>query len=350
MYMKKNSIRIKELAEALGLSQGTISIVLNGRGDEMRISKATQKRVLDGANEMGYELGNRARRRQAQCERGDRVAISVFIPYIPDVKIILGRVLYGLHQVLLEENLPIDLLIRPFRFRQLEKCQKFFSSLSCQGAIVLGMSEEEDIPFLMKNTFDIPAILYNHPTEKYSTVSVDDYEAGRKAASIFRARGHERVGLIMPTDLNKSGSLRKMGFLDGCRYLGLTLDPEFVQEEYISTEGGVRAARKFMEQGKPLPTAVFVQISDMAVGAVRTFLQNGIRIPEDMELLSFGGVMEDYTEPAVSSISMPVEEMSAECLRMIWSAVQKNDRRPLTRVMPLSLNFRKTCGGFPEQE
>ena len=35
--MKKKSIRIKELAEALGLSQGTISIVLNGRGDEMQM-------------------------------------------------------------------------------------------------------------------------------------------------------------------------------------------------------------------------------------------------------------------------------------------------------------------------
>lgn len=64
--MKKKSIRIKELAEALGLSQGTISIVLNGRGDEMRISKATQKKVLEGAKEMGYEPAVRSRRRQGR--------------------------------------------------------------------------------------------------------------------------------------------------------------------------------------------------------------------------------------------------------------------------------------------
>ncbi len=347
--MKKKSIRIKELAEALGLSQGTISIVLNGRGDEMRISKATQKKVLEGAKEMGYEPTVRSRRRQGCPERGDRLTIAVYIPYIPDVKIIMGRILYGLQQVVLEEGRPIDLLIRPYQFRQLEKCSRLFSSQSCHGAIVLGMSEEEDIPFLLKNTFDIPVVLYNHPTEKYSTVSVDDYEAGRKAASLFKARGHERVGLILPTNLNKSGSLRKMGFMDGCRFLGLTLETAFLQEEYISTEGGIRAAKRFLEQGKALPTAVFAQISDMAVGAVKTFLQYGIRIPEDMEVLSFGGVMEAYTEPAVSSISMPVEEMSAECLRMVSEAAHSGDRRPLTRVMPLTMNFRKTCGGFPEE-
>ena len=94
--MKKKSIRIKELAEALGLSQGTISIVLNGRGDEMRISKATQKKVLEGAKEMGDEPAVRSRRRQGRPERGDRLTIAVYIPYIPDVKIIVGRVLDGL--------------------------------------------------------------------------------------------------------------------------------------------------------------------------------------------------------------------------------------------------------------
>ena len=82
--MKKKSIRIKELAEALGLSQGTISIVLNGRGDEMRISKATQKKVLEGAKEMGYEPTVRSRRRQGCPERGDRLTIAVYIPYIPE--------------------------------------------------------------------------------------------------------------------------------------------------------------------------------------------------------------------------------------------------------------------------
>lgn len=347
--MRKNSVRIKELAEALGLSQGTISIVLNGRGNEMRISKATQKKVMEGAKQMGYEAPARSRRRRFSSGNGEEMAVSVFIPYIPDVKIVVGRVLYGLQQAMLEENRAVDLLIRPYRFRELEKCSRFFSSQYSRAAIVLGMSEEEDIPFLMKNTFDIPVVLYNHPTEKYSTVSVDDYEAGRKAASLFKARGHERVGFILPTNLSKSGSLRKMGFMDGCRFLGLTLETAFLQEEYISAEGGIRAAKKFLEQGKPLPTAVFVQISDMAVGAVKTFLQSGIRIPEDMEILSFGGVMEEYTEPSVSSISMPVEEMSAECLRMASEAARTGDRRPFTRVMPLTMNFRKTCGGFPEE-
>ena len=51
---KSSNVRIKEIAERLDLSVGTVSVVLNGRGDAMRISKATQDRVRAVADEMNY--------------------------------------------------------------------------------------------------------------------------------------------------------------------------------------------------------------------------------------------------------------------------------------------------------
>ena len=48
------TVQIKQIAERVGLSPSTVSIVLNGRGDEMRISKESQRRVLEAAKEMSY--------------------------------------------------------------------------------------------------------------------------------------------------------------------------------------------------------------------------------------------------------------------------------------------------------
>lgn len=343
--MKKNSVRMKELAEALGLSQGTISIVLNGKGDEMRISKETQERVLQAAKEMGYTFSGGAkspRRRQW----GNRFFVAVLIPYIVDVKIVTGRVLYGLQQAIMEEKLPVELLLHPYTYGKLENCAGVLSSQFCRGAIIMGMSEE-DVSFLTENSFQVPIVLFNRPTEQHSSVYVDDYEAGRKVALLFKKRGHEKVGLIAPRDLSKAGSLRRMGFIDGCRRLSLQLKPENMREDYISSEGGARAARSLLE-GTSIPTAVFVQMSDMAVGAARAFQAAGLRVPEDMEIVSYGGTMEEFTTPSLSAVRMPVEEMSAECLRILLGQMQEPETGPIARILPLTIDFRESCGGFPE--
>lgn len=141
-----------------------------------------------------------------------------------------------------------------------------------------------------------------------------------------------------------------MGFMDGCRFLGLTLETAFLQEEYISTEGRNPCCKAFSGAGEGLAHRCFCSNQRYGCGGCENLPAVWDSHPEDMEVLSFGGVMEAYTEPAVSSISMPVEEMSAECLRMVSEAVHNGDRRPLTRVMPLTMNFRKTCGGFPKSE
>lgn len=57
MSRNTKGVQIKQIAEHLGLSSGTVSIVLNGRGDELRISRETQKMVLDTAREMNYQSG-----------------------------------------------------------------------------------------------------------------------------------------------------------------------------------------------------------------------------------------------------------------------------------------------------
>ena len=52
MRKEESTVQIKQIAEAAGFSQSTVSIVLNGRGDEMRISQATPQRIISIARAM----------------------------------------------------------------------------------------------------------------------------------------------------------------------------------------------------------------------------------------------------------------------------------------------------------
>ena len=69
-----SKMQIKNIADKLGLSVSTVSVVLNGRGDQVRISKETQKKVLNAAKEINYQPNIYARRlRQAANEEAPYV-------------------------------------------------------------------------------------------------------------------------------------------------------------------------------------------------------------------------------------------------------------------------------------
>ncbi len=344
----KGSVSMKQLAESLNLSPGTVSIVLNGQGKKMRISKATQDRVLEAARQAGY-LPNIYAKRLRQGQNGEHhLLVAVFTPYIKNVKNVFGRVIYGIQTEIQEKDLPVDILMQTYEYSKLSEKKELFSSLYCNGAIVYGVSDE-DVAFLKNETFDVPIVLFNRPTEKFSSVYVEDYEAGRRVAELFSSVGCRNAGLIMPVARSKAGSMRQLGFMDGCRQSGIATDPRHVQEDLLNTEGGYAAAKRIFDSGS-FPSALFVQISEMAAGAVRAIRERGLKIPDDVKLVSYGdSQLEEYMTPSLTAIRMPLEEMAAECLNMLLHMIRTNDWRPISRIEPLSFIFRESCPGFPEK-
>lgn len=341
---KKNGVSVKQLAQKLGLSQGTVSIVLNGRGDEMRISKATQARVLDAARAQGYQPAGHARPRGGAG--GSVPLISLFCPYMKGAEP-LGRVLGGIQRAILFEGLDVEVTVQPFVAGQISERAHMLSSRACSGAIVMAVGDT-DSTFLQSRQFDIPIVALNSITDKYSSVSIDDYEAGFKVATLFGARGHKAAGIIMAENRRKAGRLRQLGFADGCAQQGITLLPQHVQETELSFEGGFRAAGGLMEH-RPLPTCLFVEISDMAIGALPAFLKAGVAIPEDMELVTYGdNPMEAFVSPSLSTLHLPLEEMSCACVERVLKMIETGDWDPVSQLFPLELVIRESCGGFPE--
>ena len=89
------TVQIKQIAERVGLSPSTVSIVLNGRGDEMRISKESQRRVLEAAKEMSYRPAGNARHPRTIAEDQAEKTVGVFwnVNFGEDT---MSRYFYGL--------------------------------------------------------------------------------------------------------------------------------------------------------------------------------------------------------------------------------------------------------------
>ena len=347
MDKASSNVSIKQIAEALHISLGTVSVVLNGRGDEVRISKATQQLVQDKARELGYRPNVYARRLRRSDNMAAAPVVSVFFPYSSYIGP-YGRMIGGIQHAITCSKLSAEIIFRPFEYDKLSDSAAYLSEDACNGAVIFALSNA-DLDFLLENDFSIPIVIYDRVTEKYSSVYVDDYEAGHKVASLFAARGHRSVGMILSTNRNKSASMRQLGFTEGCRQAGIPIQPDCFVEDVLSMNGGQRAMAQLLALPNR-PTAVFAGISDMAVGAMLELRAQRVRVPEELELISFGdNPLESALSPTLSTVRLPIEDMSEECLRLVLHQIETHDSEPVLRIFPTPLILRESCGGFPEK-
>lgn len=338
--MKKNGMEItnKELAGRLGVSPGTVSFVLGGRGDEMRISRKTQWDIFRMARQYGYEPVRGTEWMLEKEYRSGLKRILVFNVDMEGTRLRFSRFLYGVQKKIIKEALQVQLILQPFADGKLHLYERLFDRTYCEGVIIYG-GNDEDISWLMEKEFGVPVVLFNRATEKYSSVYVDDYEIGSRAAETFYKRGHRDVGIVMANQGRKAGSLRMAGFFDRCKGLGLQINNSHIQKGELDPAGGMEAAKKMLAGDRQmLPTAIFVQVGDMVVGVLKAFAGVGIRIPEDVEIVTCGDSgIEGMLSTSLSVVKIPVEEMAGESLDILLGQMEIGDSKAILKMISTSI-------------
>lgn len=349
MNNKKDTttVQMKQIAERLGVSSGTVSIVLNGRGDQMRISKATQKRIQDMAKELNYQPNIYARRLRKSAQEEAPYIIAVFWreEYLDDL---LARFLKGLYQTIKQQQLNIELVLQPYDFGKLKRYKNSINSNHFNGAIIGGISNDDQL-FLEHDEFDIPIVLIGRSTKKYNSVLIDYYEAGKSCANLFFVRKHKTVGLVGMSTKGKSVQLIELAFKETCKEKDLHFDPNYIAYcEERNFACGYDSAMKLLSN-KIKPTAIFVMDVRNAGGVVKACKMAGLNIPKDVEILVFGdNEFFGYSDPTISTIQQPMEQFAESSLNMILVSIKSKVDIPMIQELTPIYNFRESCGDFLE--
>jgi len=343
--MAKTSIRM--IAESTKLSPGTVSIVLNGRGDEMRIAQKTQERIWEEAKKLGYQPNIHARRLRQKATGNDTAIIGVLWPsrYSSDL---LVRFFEGIQEAILEDSADVEVVYRPYHYGEVDTIGEVFRNNLFNGVIVVGASDG-DVDYIRSQNCNMPIVFFNRQNDRHSSVCTDDYGAGAKVAELFHARGHRTVCFVETDLAMRHLSVRKLGFMEACQRLDMQVIPEIPIRVGSSEEGGREAARRIVA-GSQHPTAVFFVHGVMAAGALPVFAELGVRVPEDIEVLGYGDTpLHRLMRPALSVLDLPVERIVKRCIGLILEMINGRILQPVTVYEETGLVVRDSCGGFPNQ-
>ncbi len=326
---KTAGTQIKEIAERLGVSQSTVSVVLGGRGDSIRISKETQKRVLDMAREMNYRPNIYARRLR-HAEEDVPYVIAVFWR-TDGLNSRMARFIRGLYEASERKNCRVEMVIQPYKPGDLMAHGDMLSGNRISGAIISGLTTA-DQQELEKGDYSIPIILFERESAKFHCLMTDTFRTGEQCLKYMAAPEVKTAAFIGFNNNNRSERKMEAGFIFGCRDRGIKVREDWnVYLEYSSYEYGYEAAEKVLAHVE-LPSAWLVADCRLAGGVVDCCHDRNLRIPEDIRLIFFedSGILK-YNKPPLSSVDVPAYEMAETALDIIVLAGTQQMDIPIRR-------------------
>ncbi|MEI6741139.1 MAG: LacI family DNA-binding transcriptional regulator [Gemmatimonadaceae bacterium] len=308
--MAGRRVTLKDIARHLGLSLPTVSRAL---ADHPDISDETKARVREAAQAMHYVPNLRARYLRAKSSR----LLALIMPEMH--MFFFPSLMTGVSRVAQENDYSLIVFQSDNSVAQEKRLIEYCTHLSVDGVLLALSAETTDLAHLdILHDCGIPVVLMDTTIEttKYSTVTIDDQEAGREAAAYLLDRGHRRIIGVFGDQRQRISVLRHRGFKQAHAERGAKLaDSQVVR---MSAGEPVEPALHRALDAHPDATAVFAMTDEMLMRSHYVLMQRGKRVPEDVSLLAISdGLAPALLHPNVTHFrhsGMEVGERTAHIL------------------------------------
>ena len=278
----RRTLTLRDVSEASGVSEMTVSRVLRNRGD---VSGATRERVLEAARRLGY-VPNKI----AGALASQRVnLVGVIIPSLSNM--VFPEVLTGVSDVL--DNTGLQPVVGVTNYLPEREESVLYEMLSWRpsGVILAGLEHTEAARAMLAQAgIPIVEIMDIDGTPVDSAVGISHRRAGRQMAEAIIAAGYRKIAFLgtqMPND--HRAKKRLAGFEEALAKVGLSL----VDREFYSGGSALLKGREMTEAVlKRTPDVDFLYYSNDMIGAggLLYCLDKGIDVPGKVGLAGFNGV------------------------------------------------------------
>lgn len=322
-----------DVAREAGVSQATVSRVLNGRTN---VSPEVRAQVEAAIAKLGYRPNFSARSLVTNRTRTVGVVVgdlgnTYYVELLQTVSEGLARA--GYRTLMLSD-----------RGGGAQDLAAVLWETDVDGIIVLtsllAPADEERIASLA-----VPTVtLGPHRFAGADSVTPDNVAGGRLAAEHLLALGHRRIGVVAGPLEAASIAERHAGFVAGLMDAGVTLDPSLVVPGELAHDPAAAATRTLLDAAEP-PTAIFCLNDLMGFAALNAVHAAGLRVPDDVSVLGFDDLkMAGWEAFRLTTVRQPIAEMASAAARLLLRRFDDPAASPTAEVLPCTFVLRNTTG------
>jgi LacI family repressor for deo operon, udp, cdd, tsx, nupC, and nupG len=328
-----------DVARLAGVSPRTVSNVVN---KFPLVSEELRLRVQRAIDELGYQPNVAAR--NLRHGRTGMIALAVpelSMPYFSELAGFLIQEAGKLSYTVVIEQTDGDPAVERELLQQNERGHLF------DGLIFspLGLGRAE----IQRNAGSTPVVLLGEHIADgpYDHVGIDNVAAARDATTHLIALGRRRVAAIghQSASPGETGQLRSAGYRDALRAAGLPFRKSLViPAPSFHRDSGATAMTQLLRLSQP-PDAVFCYNDLLAIGAMRTILSHGLRIPGDIAVAGFDDIEESrYSFPSLTTISPDKQQIARLAVARLFERLKGDTAPPAAQHVDYQLAIRESTG------
>jgi DNA-binding LacI/PurR family transcriptional regulator len=325
---------LKILAEYLGLSPATISVVLNdvpGRS----IPQSTRDRIKAAAEKLNYQpslLARSLRNRQT-------LTIGILVPELGEGY--HTEVLSGIGDCLMQAGYFYFTAHHRHKKELIEQYIRLLTGRGAEALIVVDTALEHDIPV------PVVAVAGHRHIAGVTNVILDHYRAAELALHHLYDLGHREIAFMRGQPFSSDSEDRWSSTLAVAAELGLEVRPELVVQldrDLTSPELGYPVVEQLLSSRQSF--TALLSFNDMAaIGAIRALQDAGLRVPDDVSVVGFDDIKgAAFNNPSLTTIRQPLEEMGRTAARIALSRIQgKHEFKDEIAIKPELVTRESSC-------
>jgi DNA-binding LacI/PurR family transcriptional regulator len=314
---KSPVMTLKALAQHVGLTPGTVSVVLNESPSAHSIPQETKNRIIAAAKELNYRPNFFAR-----TLRNKRTyTIGVITEEIGDSY--GSMVISGIEAYLRKMDYFFLTVVHRHDEHLLSQYSQLLLQRGVEGFITVDTTvyEAPSLPTV--------AVAGHKRVKGVTNIVLDHVQAATLALNHLADLGHERIAFMKGNPLSSDSKDRWKAICEVAQKIGLKIDPGLTVQidiEDPTPQLGYPFAKQLLARKKPF-TALFAYNDISAIGAMRALQEQGLRVPQDVSVVGFDDIPSAaFNTPTLTTVRQPLARMGQVAAQTLLERIAgKND-------------------------
>lgn len=325
------SATLKDIAEIVGVSESTVSRVLNGIP---KASEETRKKIFEVARTLNYTPNEVARSLAKQKTHVIGLIISdIYNSYF-------ATVTGGIEEIASTYGFSLVISTTGGREKEELKYINILKEKRVDGIIFMSGRMPEVCENALSET-GIPTVVVARKVKgELPSIHIDNITESYKAVEYLIKLGHQRIAMISGNLVDiESGYNRWFGYKKALSDYDIPYRESYVQEGDFKMVSGKLGMLKILEQKEfEWPTAVFAASDEMGVGAIKAIKETGFSVPLDISVMGFdNNIISRACDPELTTIGQPARALGKNAMEMLYKVIKGEKLEKKSVYLPCEL-------------